>query len=295
MTAPHGRGALALAAAALAAASFIGMDATAKLLAERFDTLQVTFLRFAAGSAFAVPLWLWQRTPLPARPQWRWYALRSVLLLVALLTWFFSLKHLPLVRAVGVGYTAPIFIALLAMLVLRERPSRWIWAALALGLLGVGVGLWPELQAHRDSGSRGDNSSLRLLGMAAAAVSAVSYAGTVVVARHQARHDALWTILLVQNLLPLALLALPAWWFWQPLQLQDVPILLLMGALATVGLLAITWAFTHIEASRAAPMEYTGLIWAGLLGYFVFGEVPSAWTWASAGLIVVGALLLLRR
>ena len=282
--------ALALAAAVLAAASFIGMDSTAKLLVERYGTTQVTFLRFATGALFAVPLWLWRRTPMPARPQWRWHALRSGLLLVALLTWFYALKQLPLVQAVGVGYTAPLFIALLAMWALHERPSRWIWAALAMGALGVCVALWPELSSTHLLGS-----DARLWGMAAASLSAVTYAGVVVVARHQAQHDALWTILLVQNLLPLLVLAVPMAWLWQPMPATDIPILLLMGALATGGMLCITWAFSHIEASRAAPVEYTGLVWAALLGFLVFGEVPTVWSLSSAALIMVGCLLLVRR
>ena len=282
--------ALALAAAALAAACFIGMDGTAKLLGERYGTTQVTFLRFAMGALYAVPLWLWKRTPMPARPQWRWHALRSGLLLVALLTWFDALQQLPLVQAVGVGYTAPLFIALLAMWVLRERPSRWIWAALAMGALGVGVALWPELSSTHLPGS-----DARLWGMAAAGVSAITYAGVVVVARHQAQHDALWTILLVQNLLPVLALAVPMLWLWQPMVATDIPILLLMGALATGGLLCITWAFSHIEASRAAPVEYTGLVWAALLGFLVFGEVPTVWSLSSAALITLGCLLLIKR
>ncbi len=282
--------AMALAAAALAAACFIGMDGTAKLLGERYGTTQVTFLRFAMGALYAVPLWLWKRTPMPARPQWRWHALRSGLLLVALLTWFYALQQLPLVQAVGVGYTAPLFIALLAMWVLRERPSRWIWAALAMGALGVGVALWPELSSTHLPGS-----DARLWGMAAAGVSAITYAGVVVVARHQAQHDALWTILLVQNVLPVLVLAGPMLWLWQPMPASDIPILLLMGALATGGLLCITWAFSHIEASRAAPVEYTGLVWAALLGFVVFGEVPTVWSLSSAALITLGCLLLIRR
>ena len=282
--------ALALAAAALAAACFIGMDGTAKLLGERYGTTQVTFLRFAMGALYAVPLWLWKRTPMPARPQWRWHALRSGLLLVALLTWFYALQQLPLVQAVGVGYTAPLFIALLAMWALRERPSRWIWAALAIGALGVGVALWPELSSTHLPGS-----DARLWGMAAAGVSAITYAGVVVVARHQAQHDALWTILLVQNLLPVMALAVPMLWLWQPMPASDIPILLLMGALATGGMLCITWAFSHIEASRAAPVEYTGLVWAALLGFLVFGEVPTVWSLSSAALITLGCLLLIRR
>ena len=282
--------ALALAAAALAAACFIGMDGTAKLLGERYGTTQVTFLRFAMGALYAVPLWLWKRTPMPARPQWRWHALRSGLLLVALLTWFYALQQLPLVQAVGVGYTAPLFIALLAMWVLRERPSRWIWAALAMGALGVGAALWPKLSSTHLPGS-----DARLWGMAAAGVSAITYAGVVVVARHQAQHDALWTILLVQNVLPVLVLAGPMLWLWQPMPASDIPILLLMGALATGGLLCITWAFSHIEASRAAPVEYTGLVWAALLGFVVFGEVPTVWSLSSAALITLGCLLLIRR
>lgn len=279
-----------VAAAALAAALFIGMDAAVKSLADRHGTLQLTFLRFASGSLFALPLWAWFRTPLPARARWRLHGLRSVLLLLALLTWFHALGQLDLVQAVAVGYTAPIFISLLAMWWLKERPTPWIWAALALGLLGVGVALWPELAARGAPGS-----AQRIEGLLAAAASAICYSGVVVLARQQAQHDPMWTILLVQNLLPTALLALPAALHWQPLLASAWPTVLLVGALATGGLLAITWAFTHLEATRAAPIEYTGLVWATLLGWGLFDELPTPHGIASAGLIVLGCLLLLRR
>lgn len=282
--------ALPLAAAAAATACFIGMDATAKLLSARYDAWQLTFLRFASGSLFAVPLWLWFRPALPARRSWPLHALRSGLLLLALVSWFHSLSLLPLVQSVAVGYTAPIFISLLAMLLLRERPSRWIWVALALGAAGVGVSMWPELRAIDAPGG-----PARIEGLLSAALSAVSYSGVVVLARHQAQRDALWSILLVQNLLPVLALALPMAWLWQPLAATDIGPVLLMGLLATMGLLGITWAFTHIEATRAAPVEYTGFVWAALLGFMLFGELPSAWTLASAALIVGGCLLLLRR
>jgi S-adenosylmethionine uptake transporter len=274
----------------LSTACFIGMDAGIKSLAPRFDAVQLTFIRFAAGSAFALPLWLWFRSPLPTRAGWPLHALRSVVLLLALLTWFFAISTLPLVQAVAVGYSAPIFIALLAMLALHERPSRWIWAALVLGLLGTGVSLGPELQGQAAGGS-----GLRIAGLASALVSAMFYAGTVVLARYQALRDSLWTILLVQNLLPLALLLPLVAARWQPMRWADLGPMLLIGALATSGLLALNWAFARIEASVAAPVEYSGLIWAALLGYLLFGEVPGLYTLTSAALIVAGCLLLLRR
>lgn len=281
---------LPLLAGMLAAASFVAMDATIKSMAPRYDAVQLTFLRFASGSVFAVALWLWRRSPMPARAAWRLHALRCVLLLASLLGYFHALTLLPLAQAVAISYLAPIFVSLLAVFVLRERPSRWIWLALALGLAGVAVSLWPALGTLDAPGG-----SARLLGIASAAVSALTFSGVMVLARLQAQRDALRTILLLQNTLPALLLLLPAAWGWRPLHDADIGAIALVGLLATVGLLALTWAFSHLEASRVAPLEYTSFVWAAALGYLLFGEVPTAATALSAGLIVGGCLLLLRR
>jgi len=281
---------LPLLAGALAAASFVSMDTLIKLISPRYDALQLTFFRFASGSLFAVALWLWQRSAMPAPGAWRMHLLRCFFLLVSLVGYFHALTLLPLAQAVAISYLAPIFVSLLAVGVLKERPSRWIWAALALGLAGVSVTLWPELRASRAGGD-----SARLWGIASAALAAVAFSAVMVLARHQAQRDSLWTILLLQNLLPAAVLLLPALLTWRPMPAADLLPVLGAGALATVGLLSLTWAFTHLEASRIAPLEYSSFVWATLLGYLAFGEVPSATTALSALLIVGGCLLLLRR
>lgn len=276
-----------LLAGALAAASFIGMDTAVKSMAPRYDTLQLTFLRFASGSLFAVALWLWHRTPMPARSGWGLHGLRAVLLLVSLVGYFHALTRLPLAQAVAVSYIAPIGASLLAVRFLGERPSPWIWAALGLGAAGVGVAMWPELSAMRPTDG--------LEGLLSAGFAALAFSGVMVLARRHAQRDSLWTILLVQNLLPTLLLALPAAFTWHRFDTADLATVALAGALATVGLLSLTWAFSHLEASRVAALEYTSLVWAALLGYAFFGEVPSAHTVVSAVLIVTGCLLLLRR
>ena len=275
---------------ALAAASFVSMDSVIKLLAARYDTLQLSFFRFAGGCAFAVPLWLWRRTPLPSRASWRLHGLRSLLLLCSLVGYFHALTQLPLALAVTISYLAPIFVAVLSVPVLKERPSSAIWLALGAGLAGVSISVWPELAA-----GLGGVSTARLIGMASAAAAALSFAGVLLMARRMAHRDSVWTILLIQSLLPLLLLAGPAAWTWKPVPSTDIGLILLAGGLGTLGLLAITWAFTRLEASRLAPMEYTSFVWAGLLGYLLFGEVPTLTTAASAALIIGGCLLLLRK
>jgi S-adenosylmethionine uptake transporter len=273
-------------AAAVAAAAFIAMDATVKSLTPRYGAMQLTFFRFASGAAFAAIVWGLWRTPMPDARQWRMHLLRSGLLMVTLGLYFHALSLLDLAQAVAMGYTAPIFISLLAVLLLHERPSRWIWAALLLGLAGAGIALWPEL---RRSGSP------RLAGLAYAGLSAMTFGFVMVLTRRQAQRDTLPTFLLLQNLLPMAMLALPASLSWQPVPDEDLPALAALGVLASIGLACITWALRHMEASRLAPVEYSGFLWAALVGYIAFGEVPTPYTLASAVAIAGGCLLLLRR
>lgn len=280
----------ALLCAALAAAAFIVMDSVIKLLAARYGALQLAFFRFAAGSVFAVLLWAWQRSPLPARPAWRLHALRSMFLLFSLVGYFHALTLLPLALTVTISYLAPIFVAVLAVPVLKERPAGSIWLALAAGLLGVSISVWPELSA-----GFGQISTKRLGGMASAAGAALSFAAVMLLARRQSQSDSVWTILLVQSLLPLLLLAAPAAWAWAPVQPGDLKLILLAGGLGTLGLLCLTYAFTRLEASRVAPFEYSGFVWATLLGYWLFDEVPTWTTGASAALVIGGCLLLIRR
>ena len=276
--------------AALAAASFVCMDGVIKLMAVRYEALQLSFFRFAGGSVFAILLWAWRRTPLPSRAAWRLHILRSVFLLFSLVGYFHALTQLPLALAVTISYLAPIFIAVLAVPVLKERPSGSIWLALTAGLAGVSVSVVPEL-AHGPTGV----SAQRLLGMASAAAAACSFACVMLLARRQSGSDSVWTILLIQSVLPLLLIAAPAAWHWKPVLADDVVFILLAGALGTVGLLCLTYAFTRLEASRVAPLEYSSFVWAALLGYLLFDEVPTLTTAASATLIIGGCLLLLRR
>jgi drug/metabolite transporter (DMT)-like permease len=284
------RPALALLAGVAAAASFVSMDAAIKLISPRYGALQLSFFRFASGSVYAVVLFLWHRSPLPERRWWPLHGLRSAFLLLSLVGYFHALTVLPLAQTVAISYLAPIFVSLLAMLVLHERPSRSIWLALALGMGGVLVTLAPELRASLDGAS-----PKRVLGIASVAGSALAFSVVMVLARKQAQHDSMWTILLIQNVLPLLLLTGPALLTWQPLHTPDLAPIALAGVLATIGLLSLTWAFTHLEASRVAPLEYTSFVWAAALGYALFGEVPSVNTGMSALFIVGGCLLLVRR
>ena len=272
------------------AASFVAMDAMIKLIAARYAAPQLTFFRFASGSAFAVALWLLNRPALPERRAWTSHGLRSVFLVLALLGYFHALTLLPLAQTVAISYLSPLFMSLLAVGMLRERPSRTVWLAIGLGLGGVLIALAPELRASLSGGP-----PMKLLGILAAAGSALAFSMVRVLTRQEAPRDSLWAIMLMQNLLPMLMLAGPAALSWHPLAPADLIPIALAGALATFGLLGQAWAFRHLEACRMAPLEYSSFVWAAGLGYMMFGELPSLGTGLSGLCIVGGCLLLLRR
>jgi S-adenosylmethionine uptake transporter len=299
-------------AALAAVACFVCMDVLIKLLSPRYGAVQLAWLRFASGSALALLLWGLVRalaapahTALPDARSWRLHLLRGVLLIVSISTYFFALKQLPLITAVTVSYIAPVFVAVLAMVFLRERPDSRVWLALALGFAGVSVSGWAE---HSGTAllAQADRAHT-LLGIAAGVTSALAFAGVLTVGRLQAQRDPPWTLLLVQNLLAwtfssalLAAAALAASattgsaapWFAVPA--TDWPMVAAVGLFATGGVLCLTYAFARLEANRVAPLEYTGLVWAAVLGHLVLGEQPDRWDALAALLVLAGCLVLIR-
>jgi drug/metabolite transporter (DMT)-like permease len=179
------------------------------------------------------------------------------------------------------------FVALFGVLLLGERADRRILIALAAGFLGVLV-----VVSDQVGGAERVRSAA---GIAAALVSAVCYAFGLVLLRARAQRDRIVHIVLLQNLGAVLILAPAAAMVWRPPSLIDLLFFALIGALGVGGHFLLTSAFARAEAARLATLEYTALIWAAVLGYVFFAEVPTLGTALGAALIVTGAFVASRR
>lgn len=272
--------------AALGIALLTGMDAVIKAQMHSHPFLMALFMRFAAGSVFALVFLAFARPARPTRSSIIGNSIRVPVVVLTASSFFYSISVLPLAEALTLSFLAPVFVALLGGLLLKERIDRRILQALGFGLAGMLVMVWPRLQ--------GDVTSAEL-GVAAALFSAVAYAFNLVLLRRIAQREHPAIIVLFQNAGPALLLAIPAALVFVPMTLADLGAYLFAGALAVGGHFLVVSAFARAEASRLAPLEYTALIWASLLGYLIFGEVPLVTTYAGALLIVVGAVAVSRR
>ena len=196
---------------------------------------------------------------------------------------FAAMILLPLAEATAIGFSVPIFSTVLAALLLGEPTGRWRWGAVAAGFLGVLLIVQPG------------TGEVPLLGASVALVAALLTASvTIAIRRLGATERATTTVFwfAVSSLVPLGLLML---WFARG---HGPATWAILGALALVGGLAqltLTGALRLAPVALVMPMDYTSLVWALLLGAWIFGEMPTPWIWIGAPIIIASGLVIVWR
>lgn len=267
-----------------AVACFSLMDAGMKQLAVGYPSLQVTFLRGAASLPFVLVWVLASAGPRSLIPRrWGLHLLRGLLGMVMIGCFVFALRDLPLSTAYSIYFVAPLIVAALSVPLLGERVGPRRWVAIGIGLLGVIVVLRP--------GGEGFISIPGLMVLAAATAYAVA-AITVSLLTRTDTSQSMVVWFLVIMAIGAGLLAWPG---WVPMRLADAPLVAGMGLAGALGQIALTRAFQLGEASMIAPLEYTGLVWVIGWDLLFWQQLPDAFTWAGAAIIMASGLYLLHR
>jgi len=267
-----------------AVACFSLMDAGMKQLAAGYPSLQVTFLRGAASLPFVLVWVLASAGPRSLIPKrWGLHLLRGVLGMVMIGCFVFALRDLPLSTAYSIYFVAPLIIAALSVPLLGERVGPRRWVAIGIGLLGVIVVLRP--------GVDGFISIPGLMVLVAATAYAVAAITVSLLTRTDTSQSMVVWFLVIMGIGAGAL----AWPEWVPMHLADAPLVAGMGLAGALGQIALTRAFQLGEASMIAPLEYTGLVWVIGWDLLFWQQLPDAWTWSGAAIIVASGLYLLHR
>ena len=264
----------------LATALFVTMNSAVKYLGAYLPTVELIWARTLAHLIFMVVVFS------PTHGGWRLFVTRrpglqlgrSLLLLVSTSLFFTALKHVPLAEATAVSFTSPFMVAVLAGWVLGERVGHVHWLAIALGFVGALMVIRPGTGAI-------DPYLFLVVGNAAC------YAGYQVLTRRVAAYDRPETSVSYDALIGTVLLSAAVPFFWQtPRESWHWVLLGVIGLLGGLGHYCGARALVSTPASILAPMYYVQLISAAVLGYVLFGDVPSAWTWAGAALIVASGV-----
>lgn len=266
-----------------AMAGFVVNDALTKYLSQTLPSGQLIFMRgvMATLLVLGVAHFLGATRQLASVLQPR-VALRAAVDACGSVMYLLSLFHLPLANATAINLAAPLFIVVFAVWFLKEKPGPARWVAVAVGFAGVlcvvqprsdGFNHWALLclagtlfHATRDLLTRRiDKAIPSIVVTLATAMSVTLLSGAMS---------------LVQG--------------WQPFRATDLAILAAGSVFLTIGYFLIIQCMRQGELSLTAPFRYSALLFAVVLGYVVWGDVPNIWAWCGIALLVGSGLYVVR-
>lgn len=267
---------------------FTGLSGAIRYLGQEMHPFEVAFFRNLFGLAFMLP-WLVHAGLAGLRTRkLGLYTTRCLLGLASMLCWFTALALLPIAQAVALSFTAPLFATVMAAVFLKETVRARRWTATVLGFVGVLVILWPQLDMPGGGGSFSTGASLAILS------TILSVIVSLIVKRLSATEPANAIVTyMVLIMTPMSLVPAVFVWTWPPAETWAW--LVAMGALGSLGHICYVRAFAMADASAVMPYDYTRLLFAAVIGWLLFGEVPTIYTWAGGAIIVASAIYIARR
>lgn len=257
-------------------------DAMGKWLVASFAVGQVLFLRSVGSAIILVPM-------VARRPLSELYrveqpvnqVLRVTFATLDLSLFYAAVTYLPLADVMTFYMAGPIYVAAISHFFLGERIGWRRWLAVFLGFVGVVIALRPSTAML---------SWPSVFGL----VGSFGFAMTIVYNRMlRATSDA--TLVTWQAVVALIVGAVLSIGNWSPVTFPQLLALLLLGVVASAGHLLITRSLKMAPASVLAPLQYTLLIWAVILGWLFFGDLPDTQTWIGAGIIIGSGLFIFHR
>ena len=274
----------------LSAFLFTVMSALIKLVGDVFPTGQIVFARsfFALIPVIVMLAWrreleLAVRTRRPGA-----HIQRAVVGVTTMFGSFAALAYLPLPDVTAIGYASPLITVILAVVLLKERVRIYRWTAVCVGLIGVLIVLWPYLGGGARSGREAMGALLALTAAAGAALAMIQV-------RRLTATEHTSTIVFYFSAFSalIGLATLPFGWI-VPTGAQAA-LLVAIGLLGGVAQLFLTESYRHADASLIAPFEYTTILWATVLGYAMFGDVPSRLVAVGSGVVIAAGIFVIFR
>jgi len=266
----------------LAVAIFSCMDALIKWLSATYPTIEIVFFRSSFAFLPLLPALLrGGRAALRTRRPLT-QAGRAGIGLVSMVGFFYAFRVMPLADVFGIAFSAPIFVTALSVPMLGETVGIRRWSAVVVGFVGVLVMLRP------DTGLFASASWIALF-------ATILYALGQIFVRDLTKTETTACIVFYVTLTTTIVSGLAMPFLWVTPSLRDAPLLAAVGILGGVAQLAFTRAFRLAPAAVISAFDYTGLLYASVIGYYVWGDIPTATFLVGAAIVIASGLYILYR
>jgi len=217
---------------------------------------------------------------------------RGLLSVCGMFTNFASLVRLPLADVTAISFASPLITVALAAVILKERVRIYRWSAVLIGFAGIIVMLVPHFEVGHYAAI---GATAAAIGSMLALTSSVCNAGTVIQTRRLTQSETTSSIVFYFSLVCAIAGALTLPFDWYTPTASELAKLIGLGVLGGLAHILLTESYRHAPASAVAPFDYSSMLWALLLGYWLFGELPEALVYLGACIVAGAGLFVIWR
>lgn len=255
---------------------FVAVNGIVRNLNGALPAPQAAFIRFFFGLLFLIPVLATSLRQGFPRGLWALFALRGALHVVAVIAWFYAMSRITVAEVTAIGFLNPIIVTIGAALFLGERLALRRVLAIGVALIGALIVLRPGLREL-------DPGHLSQVG------ASITFGASYLIAKQLSSRVPATTVVAMMSLTVAVGLAPLAWVVWVPPTLSQILWLALVAVFATLGHYTMTRAFAAAPLTVTQPVTFLQLVWASLLGVFVFHEPLDQWV-IIGGAVMIGAI-----
>ena len=250
---------------------------------EELHVLEAVFFRSIFGIAFMLP-WLIRNGPRAALGTKRlgMFVIRGCLAYFITLLYFAAAGLMPIADLTSITFTRPIFGTIAAIFVLSEIVGMRRWIAIAIGFLGMVIIVRPGFQAIN-------------LGAIYILVAVIMQTANTMIVKILTRTEHPDTIAMYHAVFMLPLAIIPVIFVWQMPTFEEFGWLIIIGGFGILNQRMLARAFAIADASLVLALGYLRLPISALMGFLVFGEVPTIWVWIGGAVIASAAAYIAHR
>ncbi len=261
---------------ALTGMLFAGVTGIVRHLGSDMPAIEAAFIRYLIGLIMILPFLYSAVASGSYKTNLKLYAIRGMVHGIGVILWFYAMARIPMAEVTAIGYTAPIFVTIGAALFLGERLHIHRILAVVVGLVGVIIIIRPGFQ---------EVGLGQLAQLSAAPLFAISF----LLAKQFTGRSSPMEIVAMLSLFCTIVLFPGAVLQWRNPTFEELTWLALTALLATVGHYTLTKAFAVAPITVTQPISYLQLVWAVLIGIFLFGEAVDPFV-LLGGAVIVSAI-----
>ena len=258
------------------------MGAGVKLLSNDLHPIIICFYRCLMGLIIITPFVAANNFKAIKSSNTKLQLIRAGVNIVSMICWFTAIGIMHFEKATALGFTTPLFTTVLAVIVLGEVIRFHRTAALILGFIGIIIIIRPGYLPF-------EYGTLLML------AASLSFSFVLIFVKKLSATDSSITIIFYHLLFMTPVFFILSLFFWETINLNQLIIFVFMGASGLLSHWCLAQAFKFSDTTFVMPLQFTKLIWASLIGLFIFAEQPDIWTWIGGIVIFISVVYITYR